>query len=74
MSDAQRDQAEGKFDETKGKAKSAWGDLTGDDQKRAEGNVDQVGGQGKQAMGDVKEAADNIKDKASDAFKKVTDR
>ncbi len=74
MSDANRDQAEGTFDETTGKAKSAWGDLTGDDQKRAEGDADQAEGRAKQAMGDVKEGMDNLKDKASDAFKKVSDR
>ncbi|MDQ3044134.1 MAG: CsbD family protein [Chloroflexota bacterium] len=74
MSDAHRDQAEGKFDETTGKAKSAWGDLTGDDQKRAEGDADQAEGRAKQAMGDVKEAADTMKDKASDAFGKITNR
>jgi uncharacterized protein YjbJ (UPF0337 family) len=65
MSDQTRDRIEGAVDQIKGRAKSAFGDLTDNDQKRAEGEADQLEGKFKQGMADAK-------DKVDDAVKKVT--
>jgi uncharacterized protein YjbJ (UPF0337 family) len=65
MSDQSSDRIEGTVDEIKGRGKSALGELTGDDQKRAEGQADQTEGKVKKGMADVK-------DKVDDAVKKVT--
>jgi uncharacterized protein YjbJ (UPF0337 family) len=51
--------SEGKFDEAKGRAKEAAGDLTDDDDLKREGKADQ--------------AAGTVKDKANDAIDKVKD-
>jgi uncharacterized protein YjbJ (UPF0337 family) len=53
------------MDEIQGRAKSAWGELTDDDQKRAEGDADRMEGKLKQGVADAK-------DKVDDAVKKVT--
>ena len=65
MSDSTRDRIEGKIDELTGRGKSAVGDLTDDDQKRAEGDAQQSEGKLKQGLADVK-------DKVDDVVKKVT--
>jgi uncharacterized protein YjbJ (UPF0337 family) len=65
MSDQTSDRIEGTVDEIKGRGKSAWGELTDDDQKRAEVQADQTEGKIKKGMADVK-------DKVDDAVKKVT--
>jgi uncharacterized protein YjbJ (UPF0337 family) len=57
-----RDRAEGMFDETKGKGKQAWGDLTDNEQTKGEGMIDEMKGKGEQAWGDVKDAAGDLKD------------
>ncbi len=57
-----RDRVEGTVDETKGKAKQAWGDVTGDDSTKAEGTVDEAKGNLKQAWGDLKDKAEDVKD------------
>ena len=67
MSDATRDRIEGIVDEAKGRGKSAWGELTDDDEKRAEGDLDKAKGGVKQGMADVK-------NKIDDVAKKITDR
>ena len=67
MSDQTRDRIEGTVDETTGRGKSAFGELTGDEQTQAEGQTDQATGNFKQGLADVK-------DKVDDAVKKVTDR
>jgi uncharacterized protein YjbJ (UPF0337 family) len=51
---------EGKFDEMKGRAKEAAGDLTDDDELKKEGKVDRVGGA-------VKDKVDKATDKVKDA-------
>lgn len=56
------DRAEGTFDEVKGRAKSAWGNLTGDDKTKLEGEVDQVKGKARQGLADVKDAIDDTLD------------
>lgn len=55
------------FDEAKGRAKEAVGDLTDDKDLQREGKADQVGA-------DVKEAAENAKDKVGDAVDSVKDK
>jgi uncharacterized protein YjbJ (UPF0337 family) len=50
---------EGKFDEAKGRAKEATGDLTGDDKLKSEGKVDRAGGSIKDKIGKV---TDKVKD------------
>jgi uncharacterized protein YjbJ (UPF0337 family) len=61
------DRIEGKWDEAKGKAKEAAGDLTDDPDLEREGEKDQVKGAGKQAIGHVKEAGRKVKEAVEDA-------
>ena len=59
-----------KFDEAKGRAKEAAGDLTDDDRLRREGKLDQAGAS-------VKGAAERAKEKVDagvDAAKRAADR
>ena len=65
MSDEARDRLEGFADQNKGKAKEAFGDLTGDRDQQAEGQTDQ-------AKGNLKEVIADAKDKLGDAVKKAT--
>jgi uncharacterized protein YjbJ (UPF0337 family) len=65
MSDQTRDRIEGTVDEIKGRGKSAWGELTDDDQKRVEGQADRAKGEFKKGLADAE-------DKVDDAVKKVT--
>ena len=65
MSDQSRDRIEGTVDEIKGRGKSAWGEISDDDQKRAEGQADR-------AKGEFKKGKADTKDKVDDAVKKVT--
>jgi len=53
----------GTADESKGRAKKAAGELTGDDSLKREGDVDK-------ASGKIKKATDKVADKARDAFGK----
>lgn len=55
-----QDQAQGVWDEVKGKAKRIWGELTDDDFLKAEGSADKLYGIIQQRFGDTKEA---IRDK-----------
>ncbi len=55
-----RVQVEGAWEQLKGKAKRAWGELTDDDITRAEGSADKLFGIIQEKFGDTKEA---IKDK-----------
>jgi uncharacterized protein YjbJ (UPF0337 family) len=59
------DKAEGKWDETKGKVKEKYGEVTDNPTKEAEGKKDQVKGEGKQAWGNVKEAGQRMKEAVS---------
>ena len=51
-----QDQARGKRDQIKGRAKKAWGELTDDDFKKAEGSEDKLYGLIQEKFGDTKEA------------------
>ena len=50
-----QDQAKGKWDQIKGRAKEAWGVLTDDDFKKAEGSIEKLYGVIEQKVGDSKE-------------------
>jgi uncharacterized protein YjbJ (UPF0337 family) len=52
--------ADEKFDDLKGRAKEAAGDLTDDEDLKREGKVDQAAAKVKEAVNDV---ADKVKDK-----------
>jgi uncharacterized protein YjbJ (UPF0337 family) len=52
--------SEGKFDDMKGRAKEAVGDLTDDDDLKREGKADRAGGA-------VKDKANEVVDKVKDA-------
>jgi uncharacterized protein YjbJ (UPF0337 family) len=58
-----QDQAKGKWDQIKGRAKKAWGELTDDDIKKAEGSVDKLYGIIQEKFGDTKEAIQTKLDK-----------
>jgi uncharacterized protein YjbJ (UPF0337 family) len=60
-----------RFDEAKGKAKEAVGDLTDDDDLKREGKLDQAGASVKEKVGD---AVDKAKDKVGDVLRKDEDR
>lgn len=51
-----KDQAEGKWEQVKGRAKKAWGELTDDDIKKAEGSEDKLFGIIQEKFGDTKDA------------------
>ncbi len=50
------DQAKGKWEQIKGRAKRAWAELTDDDILRAEGSADKLHGIIVERFGDTKEA------------------
>jgi uncharacterized protein YjbJ (UPF0337 family) len=51
-----QDQANGQWNQVKGRAKKAWGELTDDDFKKAEGSVDKLHGIIQEKFGVTKEA------------------
>lgn len=56
MRSMNQDQAQGMFDQLKGKAKRIWGELTDDDFLKAEGSVDKLYGIITEKFGDAKDA------------------
>lgn len=67
MSNTTDERAEGIVDEVKGHAKSAWGDLTGDERTKAEGEMDK-------AKGKIKQGVADAKDKVDDTVRDLTNR
>jgi uncharacterized protein YjbJ (UPF0337 family) len=51
-----KDQARGKWEQLRGRAKTAWGELTNDDFKKAEGSAEKLYGVIQERFGDTKEA------------------
>ncbi len=51
-----KDQAKGRWDQLKGRAKKAWGELTDDDFKKAEGSEEKLLGVIQERFGDTKQA------------------
>ena len=61
---------EGTFDNAKGKAKEALGDVTDDKDLKREGKTDQAAGNMKNKIGDAKETAEDAVDKVKDKLHK----
>jgi uncharacterized protein YjbJ (UPF0337 family) len=53
-----RDTAEGKFDQAKGKTKQSVGEVVGNERLANSGTADQIKGAAKEAWGNTKDAAD----------------
>lgn len=51
-----KDQTQGKFEQLKGRARKAWGELTDDDIQKAEGSSEKLYGIIQEKFGDTKEA------------------
>jgi uncharacterized protein YjbJ (UPF0337 family) len=52
---AKKDKTKGKWEETKGKSKQAWGDLTDNPDLAEEGEIEETKGKGRQNVGKAKE-------------------
>ena len=70
-----KDELEGKWEQTKGSVKEGVGNLTGDRDLEAEGEAEQAGGKAQEGWGSVKrgvgEAVDSVGDAISDAGNKI---
>lgn len=62
-----------KFDEMKGRAKEAAGDLTDDDELKREGKMDRAGAAVKRKADDAKDAVDDAVDSVKDRVDRATD-
>jgi uncharacterized protein YjbJ (UPF0337 family) len=62
MTTPAQDKTEGKIDDTKGRAKVAAGELTGDEQLKAEGLQDRASGAVKRVAGEAKSMIDGAVD------------
>lgn len=62
MDSPSKDRIQGGVDELKGKAKSTWGEATGDERTRAEGDLDQLKGKVQQGLADAKDKVDDVID------------
>lgn len=60
MTDQSKDRIDGKADELSGRVKSAFGELTGDEETTAEGDAEQASGKVKQGVADIKDKADDL--------------
>lgn len=58
-----QDQVSGKWEQLKGRAKKAWGELTDDDFAKAEGSKDKLYGIIQERFGDTKDAINKKLDK-----------
>ena len=58
---------DGKFDQAKGRAKQAVGDLTGNKTLKAEGQMDEAGGKVEEAVGQLQRKTVAALEKMSDA-------
>lgn len=58
--------ADGTFDDMKGRAKEAAGDLTGNENLQREGKVDRASGWAKDRLEDAKDKVDEVKEKVQD--------
>lgn len=59
----------GEFDEAKGRAKQAVGDLTDDDEMKREGETDEAAGKVKDKLGEGKERLEDAVDDVRDRMK-----
>jgi uncharacterized protein YjbJ (UPF0337 family) len=60
MTDKSNDRIDGKSDELMGRAKSAVGELQGDEQTKSEGEAQETSGKAKQGLADAKDKVDNL--------------
>jgi len=58
------------FDDAKGRAKEAAGDLTDNDRLKREGKADQAGAKAKEFVEDAKDTAEDLVDKVKDSTTK----
>ncbi len=65
---------EGKFEEVKGKAKQAAGDLTDRDDLKREGQVDETAGKGRQKADELGDRAGDAVDSAADKVKDLLNK
>lgn len=61
-------------DKVKGKVKETVGDATGDNSVKAEGVLDRVVGKAKEVASDIKDAAQEVAEKAKDAVNSDSDK
>jgi uncharacterized protein YjbJ (UPF0337 family) len=66
MNDDVKNKFEGKVDEVQGRAKSAVGNVTGDDELKGEGELDQMKGKLKQGFADAKDKIGDMVDRVTD--------
>ncbi|HJQ77596.1 MAG TPA: CsbD family protein [Acidimicrobiia bacterium] len=59
MDESMKMKWEGRWDQLKGKAKQAWGDLTDDDLDVAEGEYDELVGKLEERTGETREAIED---------------
>jgi uncharacterized protein YjbJ (UPF0337 family) len=50
---------QGQVDEVKGRVQEAWGDLTGDQDRRVQGEKTESEGKAEQVVGDLRQAVDD---------------
>lgn len=62
MSDTDKERGKAAMDEVKGRAKDAWGSMTGDPKTEAEGKLDQAKGKVREGMADLKDKVDRDRD------------
>ena len=62
------------FDQAKGRAKQAAGDLTDDDDLKAEGKGDELLGKAKGAVNDLRDKAEDVLESAKDKVDDVRDK
>jgi len=65
-----KNERDGKFDQAKGRAKQAVGDLTGNEELKAEGQMDEAGGKVEEAVGQLQRKTVAAIEKVSDAVKR----
>ena len=63
---------QGKYEEMKGRAKEAVGDLTDNDDLKRDGKTDQTSGKVKQTVEDAKDAVERGIDKVTDKVKRTS--
>jgi uncharacterized protein YjbJ (UPF0337 family) len=63
MSTGDEDKLHGKWDDSKGRAKKAWGEVTDNPDKKAEGTMDKVKGKLEDVKGNIKNKIDDIRGK-----------
>lgn len=68
-----KDQADGKWEQIKGRAKKAWGELTDDDFLKAEGSVDRLYGVIHEKVGDSKDTIRSRLEESQDKLHKAAD-